>query len=136
MNGFSPKGRRAKLEMWKQVPRVLPVGFPLSALFGIAFRSWVVFGVMFLASFWLLNRPRGTVHMIYAMSLLWGFIAFSVGHSISWGWATALGMAFFLLGVGAHLTDLKKPVVSTVVSVNQNNIEWRRNGYQGRQNLN
>jgi hypothetical protein len=29
MNGFSPKGRRAKLEMWKQVPRVLPVGFPL-----------------------------------------------------------------------------------------------------------
>jgi len=115
------------------------LGFELllfSALYGIAFRSWVVFGVMFLGSFWLLNRPRGTVNMIYAMSLLWGFIAFSVGHSISWGWASVLGMAFFLLGVGAHLTGLKKPVVSPVVSVNQNNIGWQRNGYEGRQNLN
>ena len=65
-----------------------------SALYGVAFRSWVVFGVMFLGSFWLLNRPRGTVHMIYAMSLLWGFIAFSVGHSISWGWAAMLGGSF------------------------------------------
>jgi hypothetical protein len=107
-----------------------------SALYGIAFHSWVVFGLMFLGSFWLLNRPRGTVHMIYAMSLLWGFIAFSIGHSISWGWATMLGMAFFLLGVGAHLTGLTKPVVSTIVSVNHENNEWRRNGYEGRQNLN
>ena len=35
-----------------------------SIIFGIAFRSWSVFGVMFLGSFWLLTRPRGTVHMI------------------------------------------------------------------------
>ncbi len=107
-----------------------------STLYGIAFRSWVVFGVIFLASFWLLNSPRGTVHMIYVISLLWGFIAFSIGHSISWGWAIALGMAFFLLGVGLHLNGLKKPTVSTVVSVNPNNNEWQRNGHEGRQNLN
>ena len=107
-----------------------------SIIYGLAFHSWVVFGVIFLGSFWLLNRPRGTVHIIYAMSFLWGFIAFSVGHSISWGWASVLGMTFFLLGVGAHLNGLKKPVVSKVVSVNQNNIEWQRNGYEGRQNLN
>ena len=108
-----------------------------SALYGVAFRSWVVFGVMFLGSFWLLNRPRGTVHMIYAMSLLWGFIAFSIGHSISWGWAAALGVIFFLIGVRTHLTGLKKPVgPSTVVSFNHENIDWRRNGYEGRQNLN
>ena len=44
--------------------------FLFSALYGAAFSSWVVFGVMFLSSFWLLNRPRGTVHMIYAMSFL------------------------------------------------------------------
>jgi len=107
-----------------------------SAVFEIAFRSWVVFGVMFLGSFWLLNRPRGTVHMIYAMSFLWGFIAFSIGYGISWGWAAALGGSFFLLGMRAHLTGLNKPVAIMAVSVNQNNIEWRRDGYQGRQNLN
>ena len=28
MNGSSPKGRRAKLVAWKQVPRAMPVGFP------------------------------------------------------------------------------------------------------------
>ena len=107
-----------------------------SALYGVAFRSWVVFGVMFLGSFWLLNRPRGTVHMIYAMSLLWGFIAFSVGHSISWGWAAMLGVIFFLIGVRAHFTGLKNLMSSTVVSVNHDRIEWQRNVYQGRQNLN
>lgn len=110
--------------------------FLFSALYGVAFRSWVVFGVIFFGLSWLLNRPRGTAHMICAMSVLWGFIAFSVGHSISWGWATVLGMAFFLLGMGAHLTGLKKPVASTVVSVNHENNAWRRNGYDGRQNLN
>lgn len=107
-----------------------------SSLYGVAFHSWVVFGVMFLGSFWLLNRPRGTVRMIYAMSLLWGFIAFSIGHSISWGWAIASGMAFFLLGLGAHMTGLKKPLISMASSGNNDSIAWRRNGYNGRQNLN
>ena len=32
--------------------------FLFSALYGIAFRSWVVFGAMFLGSFWLLNKPH------------------------------------------------------------------------------
>ena len=108
-----------------------------SVLYGVAFHTWVVFGAMFLGSFWLLNRPRGTTHMIYAMSILWGFIAFSIGHSISWGWATALGMAFFLLGLGTHMTGLKKPMIGhAVVSAAHEKNEWLRNGYQGRQNLN
>lgn len=110
--------------------------FLFSVLYGIAFHSWIVFGVIFLGSSWLLNRPQGTVHMIYATSLLWGFIAFSIGHGISWGWATALGMAFFLLGLGAHMTGLKKPIASAVVSVNYEKNEWRRNGYEGQSNLN
>lgn len=110
--------------------------FLFSVLYGIAFHSWIVFGVTFLGSSWLLNRPRGTANMICAMSVLWGFIAFSIGHSISWGWATALGMTFFLLGLGAHLTGLKKPVISTVVSGNYEKSVWRRNGYEGWQNLN
>lgn len=110
--------------------------FLFSVLYGIVFRSWVVFGVIFFSSFWLLNRPRRTVNMTYAMSFLWGFIGFSIGHSISWGWATALGMAFFMLGIVAHLTGLKKLVGDTVALVISNSAEWRRNGYEGEQNLN
>ena len=107
-----------------------------SALYGIAFRSWAVWGVMLLGLVWLLGRTRGVAYMIYAMSLLWGFIAFSIGHSISWGWATALGMAFFLVGLGAHSTGLKKSVVRMFVSANHENNEWRRNCYDERHNLN
>ena len=107
-----------------------------SALYGVAFRSWVVFAVMFLCSSWLLNRPRGTVHMIYAMSFLWGFIAFSIGYSISLVWATALGGSFFLIGIKAHLTGIKKPVAKKFFSLNQGTFEWQRNGYEGRHNLN
>lgn len=110
--------------------------FLFSVLYGIAFRSWVVFGMMFLGSLWLLNRPRGTAHMIYAMSFLWGFIAFSIGHSISWGWATMLGMAFFLLGVGAHAIGLKKLTVSKVLLDNHENNGWKRNGSGWQQNWN
>ncbi|MDP2654366.1 MAG: hypothetical protein Q8Q08_10085 [Candidatus Omnitrophota bacterium] len=107
-----------------------------STLYGIAFRSWLVFGVMFLGSLWLLNRPRGVLHMIYAMSLLWGFIAFSIGYSISWGWAAALGGSFFLIGIRAHLTGLKSLVSSCVDSAKHEQIDWRRDGYNGLQNLN
>ena len=102
-----------------------------SALYGIAFRSWLVFGVMFLGSFWMLNGRRGTVHMIYAMSLLWGFIAFSIGYSISWGWAAALGGLFFLVGIMAHLTGLKSLVSGGIDSVKHVQIEWRRDSYNG-----
>jgi hypothetical protein len=107
-----------------------------SALYGIAYRSWLVFGMMFLGSFWLLNGRRGTVRMVYAMSLLWGFIAFSIGYSISWGWAAALGGLFFLIGIRAHLTGLKSLVSSGIDSANHGQNEWRRGGYNGLQNLN
>ena len=109
--------------------------FLFSALYGVAFHSWVVFGVMFLGLSWLLNRPRGTAYMICAVSLFWCFIAFSIGYSISWGWAAVLGGAFFILGITAHVTGLKRPLVSKLVLSNQNHIEWRRNGYP-RQNFN
>jgi len=81
-----------------------------SVLYGVAFRSWIVSGLMILGLYWIMSRPKGTVYMIFALSFLWGFIAFSIGHSISWGWATALGMAFLLLGLGAHMTGLKKSI--------------------------
>lgn len=110
--------------------------FLFSALYGIAFRSWLIFGVMVLGSLWLLNRPRGAVSMIYAMSLLWGFIAFSIGYGISWGWAAVLGGSFFLLGIRAHLTGMKRMTITRSVSIKEDNIKWRRSGYLERPNLN
>ena len=105
-------------------------------LYGVAFRSWLLFGFIFLGLSVLMHVPKRTVYIIIALSCLWGFIAFSIGHSISWGWAIALGMGFFLLGGVMHATSLKKLVPTTVVAVINKNIKWHRNGYEGLQNLN
>ncbi|MBF0522879.1 MAG: hypothetical protein HQL24_07500 [Candidatus Omnitrophica bacterium] len=107
-----------------------------SVLFGAAFHSWVVFGSMFLGLSFLLSRIRGMIYMAYVMSILWGFIAFSIAYSISWGLAMAAGGSFFLIGIKAHFAGLKKRVTYKRVLVKQSYIEWRRNGYQGWQNLN
>ena len=80
--------------------------------------------------------PKRMVYIIIALCYLWGFIAFSIGYGKSMGWAMVLGMVFFLFGVGAHMTGLKKPIGHTLVSVNHEKNAWLRNGYQGWQNLN
>src|SRR5262249_48362611 len=88
-----------------------------SILYSIAFHSWIIFVIMFLCLSYLLSKHWGIVYIIYAMSFLWGFIAFSIGYGMSLGWAVVLGGAFFVLGVQAHLTGLKKPISSPLVSV-------------------
>lgn len=105
-----------------------------SVLYAIAFHSWIVFVVMFISLSLLLNKLKGKIYMIYVISCLWGFIAFSIGYSINCGWATGLGGAFVLLGIKAHISGLKKLVVNKPASLN--NIDWLRNGYERRQNLN
>ncbi len=105
-------------------------------VFGIAYRSWLVLSLMLVGLFWLMSRPKGTVYMIYALSSLWGFIAFSIGYSLGWGWASVLGLAFFLIGVTAHMSGLKRPLDRPVSSRHQNTNEWRRNWYFGQPNLN
>ncbi|MBP9854149.1 MAG: hypothetical protein KBD53_04700 [Candidatus Omnitrophica bacterium] len=107
-----------------------------SALYGVAFRSWLIFSGMLLGASWLLNRPRGVKHTIYAMSILWGFIAFSVGRSLSWGWAVALGIFFFLIGAKAHFNSFKDFKAKDEVFVERNRVEWRRGGYFRQTNLN
>lgn len=83
--------------------------FLFSGVFGIAYHSWLVFGLMFLGLFLLMNISKNTVYMVITMSLIWGFIAFSIGYSSGeWSWAVILGGIFFLLGVGAHMIGLKR----------------------------
>ncbi len=105
-------------------------------IFGIAYRSWLVLSLMLVGLSWLMNRPNGTVYMIFALSSLWGFIAFSIGYSLGWGWASALGLVFFLMGVTAHMSGLKRPLDSPVSFRQRNANDWRRNWYLGQPNLN
>lgn len=105
-------------------------------IFGIAYRSWLVLSLMLVGLSWLMSRPKGTVYMIYILSSLWGFIAFSIGYSFGWGWASVLGLAFFLTGITAHMSGLKRPLDRPVSSRQRNANDWRRNWYLGQPNLN
>lgn len=105
-------------------------------IFGIAYRSWLVLSLMLVGLSWLMSRPKGTVYMIFALSSLWGFIAFSIGYSLGWGWASVLGLASFLMGVIAHMSGLTRPLDRPVSSRQKNTNEWRRNWYLGQPNLN
>ena len=83
-----------------------------------------------------MSRPKGTVYMIFALSFLWGFIAFSIGHSLSWGWAAGLGGILFLVGIGAHMSGLEHPFDRDVISEHKNADDWRKNWYLGERSLN
>ena len=101
-------------------------------IYGRAFRSWLVFGIIFFGSAVLMYVPKRTVYIIIAVSFLWGFIAFSIGHSLSWGWAMGLGMTFLLLGIRAHLSGLKQPLKRLIFWEDKNIDNW----CWSRQNLN
>ena|SRR3990167_8232933 len=103
-------------------------------VFGIAYRSWLVLGLALVGLLWIMSRPKGRAYMIFALSSLWGFIAFSIGYS--WGWASVLGLAFFLVGVTAHMSGLQRPLDRPVSSRQRNANDWRRNWYLGQPNLN
>jgi predicted membrane protein len=105
-------------------------------LFGIAYRSWLVLSLVLVGLSWLMSRPKGTVYMIFALSSLWGFIAFSIGYSLGWGWASVLGLAFFLVGITAHTTGLTRPLDRPIPSRHKNANDWRRNWYLDQPNLN
>lgn len=107
-----------------------------SIIFGIAYRSWFVLILMLVGLSWFMSRPKGTVYMIYALSSLWGFIAFSIGYSLGLGWASVLGLTFFLMGITAHMSGLKRPLDRPVSLRHRNTDDWRRNWYLGQPNLN
>ena len=108
-----------------------------SGLFGITAHSWLVFGLMSLSLFWLLNRSKGIVYSIFVLSFIWGFLVFAIiFNGGEWKWATAMAGIMFLFGLRLHFRDLKRPLSHISMAVDTNVADWRRNGYFGQQNLN
>ncbi len=115
------------------------LGFELllfSMVFGIAYGSWLIFGLMLVGLSWLMSRPKGTFYLIFVLSFLWGFIAFSIGYSLGWGWGAVAGLAVFLFGVNAHMSGLKRPFEKSTSPEYKNLDHWRKNWHLSRQSLN
>ena len=81
-----------------------------SVVFGVAFHSWVVFIGLLSGLLCLLGLPKGKLYASIALSILWGFVACSIGNSSgSWTWAIACGLGMFLAGMAAHMRGLNLP---------------------------
>jgi hypothetical protein len=109
--------------------------FVFAAIYGLMFKTWVVWGILFLGSAILLSRPKTAVYTIFVICSLWVFIFAALGYGIG-GWigAVVVGATVFYKGVRLHLRDLNR---------SQDKWEWdfvghdlRHNWYLGRQNLN
>ena len=107
-----------------------------SMLLGIGFKSWIIFGLIFFGLSWLLHQFNGKIYTVIALSCVWGFIAASIGYSFGgWLWAAILGIIVLIKGIRVYWRKLELSWVDW--GLNSNNlIEWQRNGYLGRQNLN
>ncbi|MBF0618727.1 MAG: hypothetical protein HQL19_01010 [Candidatus Omnitrophica bacterium] len=78
-----------------------------SGVFGLAYRSWVLFGVLLLLLWSALVLFKSKVFVMIALSCLWGFIAASIGYSSGgWPWALACGAGMMVIGVLAHVREL------------------------------
>ncbi len=107
-----------------------------SVLIGIGFRSWVVSGLMFLGLTLLIHQPKGTVYTVVALSLMWGYIAASIGYSFGgWLWAAVLGSLGLIQGVRIHWRKLGLSWVDLDYGV-KNVIDFRGHWDLRRQNLN
>ncbi len=78
-----------------------------SAIYGLMFKSWLVWGAIFFSLAILLNRPKGPVYMVFALSFLWSIVFFGLGVGFG-GWAGGLvtGGIVFWIGVKRHISDL------------------------------
>ena len=107
--------------------------FIFAVIFGLMFKTWVVWGVLFLGSAVLLSKPNTAVYTIFVVCALWTFIFAALGYGIG-GWigAIVVGATVFYKGVRLHLRELKRLPDQSNFAVN----DWRQNWYLGRQNLN
>lgn len=109
--------------------------FVFAAIYGLMFKTWIVWAVLFLPSAILLSKPKTAVYTILIVCALWTFIFAAIGFGIG-GWigAVVVGATVFYKGVRLHLRDLKRsPDTWEWDFVGQ---DWRQNWYLGRQNLN
>ena len=107
-----------------------------SALFGVAFHSWLVFSLMSVGLFWLIHQTKGMAYTVIALSLFFGFISASIGYSFGgWLWAGILGIMVLVKAIQVHWRKLGMSWVDLGFRWNKV-VRWQRNGYLGRQNLN
>lgn len=120
--------RKSTLLLWLE-------SFIFAVIFGLMFKTWIVWAMLFLPSAILLSKPKTAVYMIFFICGLWTFIFAALGYGIG-GWigAVVIGATVFYKGVRLHLRDLNR---------SQDKWEWdfigqdcRQNWYLGRQNLN
>jgi len=48
--------------------------FTFSVIPGLFFHAWLATVIMLPVLSWLINRPNGMFYMIFAVSLIWGFV--------------------------------------------------------------
>ncbi len=111
-------------------------GFLFSTLIGIAQHSLVLTVLMLVGLSWLICRPKGTVYMVVAMSISWGYIGASIGYSFGgWIWAMIFGSLFLIQGLRIHWRKLQLSWVDVKFGV-KDKIQYQYNWYLRRQNLN
>jgi hypothetical protein len=107
--------------------------FIFAVIFGLMFKTWVVWGVLFLVSAVLLSKPKTAVYTIFITCSLWTFLFAALGYGIA-GWigAVVVGLTVFYKGVRLHLRDLKRSSDEWDFVGH----DWRQNWHLGRQNFN
>ncbi len=109
--------------------------FIFAVIYGLMFKTWVVWGILFLGSAVLLSKPRTAVYTIFIICGLWTFLFAAFGYGIG-GWigAVVVGATVFYKGVRLHLRDLKRSHDEWEWDFVGH--DWRQNWHLGRQNLN
>ena len=78
-----------------------------STIYGLMFKSWPVGIGLFVGIAFLLNRPKGAIYTVCALSFLWAFVFAAIGFGFA-GWigALILGGMVFWTGVSRHMSEL------------------------------
>jgi len=107
--------------------------FIFAMIYGLMFKTWLVWAALFIPCVILLSKPNTAVYTIFIICGLWTFIFAALGYGIG-GWigAVIVGTTVFYKGVRLHLRELKR------LPDEWNFVEhdWRQNWHLGRQNLN
>lgn len=108
-----------------------------SVLLGAAFHSWLLFAGLFVCLNWVLKKDKGSLYMVCVLSFMWGLVGAVIAYSVSgWECAVAWGMFIFISSIGVHFRDLKKAMNSCYPASEKKKIEWAKDVYWNRLNLN
>ena len=109
--------------------------FIFAVIYGLMFKTWLVWAILFVPSAILLSKSRTAVYTIFIICGLWTFIFAALGYGIG-GWigSVVVGATVFYKGVRLHLRELKRfPDEWEWNFVGQ---DWRKNWHLGGHNLN